>query len=71
LGELQSWLSEGIIKHMFNEVMFGVSTQTGAQLLVSEKSEKQQQDKSEAHLEMQADVSNVRNQYAIGGGGAA
>ena len=35
------------------------------------KSEKQQQDKSEAHLGMQADVSKARKQYAISGGGAA
>ena len=35
------------------------------------KSENKQQDKSEAHLGMQADVSNARKQYAISGGGAA
>jgi hypothetical protein len=39
--------------------------------LVSEKAKNKQQDKSEAHLGMQADVSNARKQYAISGGGAA
>jgi len=51
--------------------MFRRNSKTKAQLLVSEKAKNKQQDKSEAHLGMQDDVSNARKQYAVSGGGAA
>src|ERR1700722_10815886 len=51
--------------------MFRRSHEMKAHPLSIRKSEKQQQDKSEAHRGMQADVSNARKQYAISGGGAA
>ena len=69
LGELQSGLPEGVINKLYVQMSNEPLDQSTA--FGFRKSEKQQQDKSEAHLGMQADVSNARKQYAISGGGAA
>jgi hypothetical protein len=57
---------------MFKWIMFRRKPPDQSTAFGFRKSEKkQQQDKLEAHLGMQADVYNARKQYAISGGGAA